>query len=123
MYVHIKYILISIGPSALIVEVTKNNESLSSDVQWDAVDDSLDTNYTVTLTDSSDNTPSVATLIEQTSYTITGLTLDTVYTITVIASNTCGQGPEFSTSISFSTGTTFSLHIHTYVRTYLTALV
>ena len=97
------------------MEVTKNNESLSSDVQWDAVDDSLDTNYTVTLTDAGDNTPSVATLIEQTSYTITGLTLDTVYTITVITSNMCGQGSEFSTSISFSTGTTFSLHIHTYV--------
>ena len=95
---------ISTGPSALSVSVTNNNESLSSAVQWDAVDDSLDTNYTVTWTSETDHTQSVATT-EQTSYTITGLTLDTVYTITVAAINICGGGPEFNTSVSFSTGT------------------
>ena len=47
----------------------------------------------------------VHTLIEQSPYTITGLTLDTVYTITVTASNRCGTGPEYSTSVSFPTGT------------------
>ena len=86
------------------MNVTKNNKSLSSVVQWDAVDGSLTTNYTVTWTSDTDPTQSVATTME-TSYTITGLTLDTIYTITVTAANMCGQGPEFSTSISFSTGT------------------
>ena len=42
---------------------------------------------------------SSVTLIEQSSYTITGLTLDTVYTITVTASNMCGTGPEYKTDI------------------------
>ena len=99
------------------MSITKNNASLSSAVQWDAVDDSLDTNYTVTWINETDHTQSVVTLVEQTSYTITGLTLDTVYTITVAAANRCGQGPEFSTSISFSTGTTFTyIYIHTYVH-------
>ena len=68
------------------------------------MDDSLATNYTITWT-SDTNRAQVATLTEQTSYTINGLTLDTVYTITVSAANMCGQGPEFNTSISFPTGT------------------
>ena len=100
------------GPSALVtVEVTNNNENLSSVVQWDAADPSLATNYTVTWTSETDPTLSVATLTEQTSYTITGLTLDTVYTVTVAAVNMCGQGPEFNTSVSFPTGT--YVHIYT----------
>ena len=66
---------------------------------------SLATNYTVTWTSETDLTQSVSTTME-TSYTITGLILDTVYTITVAAVNECGQGPEFTTSISFPTGTT-----------------
>ena len=45
------------------------------------------------------------TLIEQSSYTITGLTLDRVYTITVTAANRCGIGPEYRTSVLFPTGT------------------
>ena len=65
------------------------------------MDDFLPTIYTVALTDGRDFSQ-LATLTEQTSYTITGLTLDTVYTITVTAANRCGQGPEYSTSISFS---------------------
>ena len=97
---------VSTGPPALVtVGVTKNNENLSSVVQWDAVDRSLATNYIVTWTSETDPTQSVATTMG-TSYTITGLTLDTVYTITVAAVNMCGVGPEFTTSISFPTGTT-----------------
>ena len=98
------------GPSALTVNVTKNNESLSSVVQWDAVDGSLATNYIVTWTSETDPTQSVTTTME-TSYTITGLTLDTVYTITVAAVNMCGSGPAFSTSIAFHTGTYVSLSL------------
>ena len=93
------------GPSALTVNIMKNIESSSIVVQWDVVDDFLHTYYTVTWTSESDGIQ-VATLIEQTSYTITGLTLDTVYTITVTAANDCGQGPEFRASVSFSTDTT-----------------
>ena len=81
----------------------KNIESSSVVVQWDAVDDSLTTIYTITWT-SAGGGLQVATLIEQTSYIITGLTLDTVYTITVTVANVCGSGPEFRTSILISTG-------------------
>ena len=86
------------GPSALTVNIMKNIESSSIVVQWDAVDA---TTYTVIWTDDRD-LHGVATVDEQTSYTITGLTLDTVYTITVTAFNRCGDGPEFRTSIAFS---------------------
>ena len=87
------------------MNVTKNITNSSIVVQWDAVDDFLPTTYTVTWTDGRDDIQ-VATLTEQTSYTITGLTLNTVYTITVTTANMCGNGPEFSTSISFSSDTT-----------------
>ena len=91
-------------PSDVTVSVTKNITNLSAVVQWDVMDDSLTTtNYTVTWT--MRNTPiNSAILIEQTSYTITGLTLDTDYTITVTAANECGQGPEYVTSVSFPSG-------------------
>ena len=69
------------------------------------MDDSLPTTYTVTWTINGTNSIQSHTLIEQSSYTITGLTLDTVYTITVTASNKCGQGPEYLTSVSFFAGT------------------
>ena len=69
------------------------------------MDDSLPTTYTVAWIDGRDLIET-ATIEEQTSYTITGLTLDTVYTIAVIAANICGDGPEFITSVSLSTDTT-----------------
>ena len=84
------------------MNITRNIESSSIVVQWDAVDA---TTYTITWTDDRD-LHEVATVVEQTSYTITGLTLDTVYTITVNAANMCGDGPEFRTSVSLSTDTT-----------------
>ena len=103
MAIHFKSVFT--GPSALVtVNIMKNIETLSSVVQWYAADPSLATNYTVTWTSETDPTQSVAT-IEQTSYKITGLTLDAIYTITVVAVNMCGAGPEFNTSVSFSTGT------------------
>ena len=90
-----------------IREHYKNVTNSSVVVQWNEVEDYLLTTYTVTWTSESDpsNVQSAA-LIEQTSYTITGLTLDTVYTIDVIAANRCGTGPEFTTSVSLSTDTT-----------------
>ena len=81
----------------------KSIESLSIVVQWDVVDDFLPTTYAATWGDRIDQ---FDTVDEQTSYTITGLTLDTVYTITVSAANRCGSRPEFRTSVPFSTDTT-----------------
>ena len=89
------------GPSALAVNIMKNIEISSIDLQWDAVDDFLPTIYTI-IWISERNIFQVATLIEQTSYTITGLTLDTA----IIAANMCGSGPEFRVHISFSTDDT-----------------
>ena len=91
-------------PSSLTVNVTSNITDLSTVVQWNVVDDSLTTtNYTVTWTNGTNPIDST-TLIEQSSYTITGLTLNTVYTITVTAVNICGQGPGNVTSVSFPLG-------------------
>ena len=92
------------GPSALTVNIVKNTENSSIVVQWDEVDNFLTTTYIVTWTSERDYITHPVTLIEQSSYTITGLTLDTVYTITVTASNRCGQGPEYRTSASLTTG-------------------
>ena len=80
----------------------KNTESSSIVVKWDEVDDSLTTTYIVTWTSERDHIAHPVTLIEQSSYTITGLTLDRVYTITVTAANRCGQGPEYRTSVSLT---------------------
>ena len=80
-----------------------NNSSIL--VQWDEVDNSLNATYVIWLSDDS-GALQVISLIKQSSYTITGLALDTVYTITVTATNMCGTGPEYKTTISLSTGTT-----------------
>ena len=91
------------------MNITKNTESSSIVVQWDVVDDSLPTTYTVIWTSERDlNDVQVKTVEEQSSYAITGLTLDTLYTITVTARNKCDQGPEYSTSVSLTTNTTSS---------------
>ena len=86
-------------------EHKKNTTNSSIVVQWDAVDDFLPTAYTIIWTDGRD-LHEVDTVEEQASYTITGLTLDTVYTITVIAANSCGDGPDFRTRVLLSTYTT-----------------
>ena len=99
--------MLYVGPSTLTVNIMKNIDNSSIIVlQWDAVDDSLTTTYTIQWTRFRDRLKKVATVIEQTSYTITGLILDTVYNITVTAANKCGSGPDFSTSISLSTDIT-----------------
>ena len=91
------------------MNIIKNTESSSIVVQWDEVDDSLPTTYVVTWTSERDlNDIQRKTVDEQSSYTITGLTLDTVYTITVTASNRCGIGPEYSTSVSLTTSSNTS---------------
>ena len=92
------------GPYDLTVNITENIMDLSVVVQWDAVDDLLPTNFVVTLIGDETYSIQSPTLIEQSSYTITGLTIDTVYTITVTASNTCGTGQEHRANVSFRTG-------------------
>ena len=85
------------------MNIIKSTTNSSIFVQWDAVDDFLLTAYAIIWFDTRDlYGVYIATVDEQTSYTITGLTLDTVYTITITAANKCGSGPEFRTSIFFS---------------------
>ena len=98
------------GPSVLAVTIIKLNDASAIVVQWDIVDDFLDTNYALSWTSRRGHDQAV-NIPEQTSYTITGLTLDTVYTITVSASNKCGQGPEFNASMILFTGTTSTTNI------------
>ena len=88
------------------MNITKDIESLSLVVQWDAVEDFIDTTYTLVWSSETNSITTVASLTEQTSYTITELTLDTVYNISVSAANMCGQGPEYRTSITFNEDTT-----------------
>ena len=91
------------------MNIIKNTTNSSIVVQWDDVDDSLTTTYIVTWTSERDlKSVQVKALIEQSSYTITGLTLDTVYAITVTANNKCGQGPQYTTIVSLTTDSTFS---------------
>ena len=87
----------------------KIKSSQSVVVQWDEVKNSFPTTYIVTWTSERDHITHPVTLTEQSSYTITGLTLDTVYTITVTASNRCGQGPEFRTTISLTANITSTI--------------
>ena len=68
-------------------------------LQWDEVDDFAHTTYTIIWGDQ------VATVEDPlTSYTITGLTLDTVYIIIISPANSCGTGPEYRTIVSFYIG-------------------
>ena len=96
------------GPPALTVNIMQNIKNSSIVVQWDAVDDFLTTTYIVTWSSERDHNLQSVALIEQSSYTITRLTFDTVYAITVTAFNKCGGGPEFATSISLSPYTTYT---------------
>lgn len=74
-------------------------------VKWNKVNDSLPTTYIVTWTSERDHIVKSPGLVGLTSYAITGLTLDAVYTITVVAHNSCGAGPKYKTTISLSAST------------------
>ena len=102
------YNLSFVGPPALAVSIMESINSSSVIVQWDdEVDDSLNTTYIVTWTNERDlNNVQSYTLIEQSTYTITGLTPGAVYTITVTATNMCGTGSQYKTNISLSAVTT-----------------
>ena len=87
------------------MNIVKNTKNSSVVVQWDVVDDSIDTTYVVTWTSERGHTEQSPGLVNFRSYTITGLTLDTVYNITVTANSKCGTGPEYNTSVSLSANT------------------
>ena len=76
-------------------------------------DNFLDTTYAVTWTSERDRVIYSPALSRFTSYNITGLTLDTVYTITVTAHNRCGGAPEYRTSVLLTSNpnSTISSHI------------
>jgi len=93
------------------VNFIKNIRDLSLVVQWNAVDDVI--HYTLTWSGGG------FTATRMTSYTITGLTVDTTYTITVSAANRCGDGLEFTTSILFSLGK----YVHMCICTLLLLLL
>ena len=98
-----------------------NTESSSIVVEWDKVDDSLPTNYTVTWTSNRTNSMHSHTLIEQLLYTITGLTVDTVYAVAVYAANRCVTGPQYRTNVSLSASNTTILKTTTASTTQNTA--
>ena len=83
----------------------KNTESSSIDLQWDKAEDSITTTYVITWTSERDHIRISPGLVDHTSYTITGLTLDTVYTITATATNICGSAPEYRTNVTLSAST------------------
>ena len=90
------------------------------------MDDSLPTNFTITWTSNETNYTQQRILTNQSSYTITGLTLNAVYTITVTATNRCGTGPEYTTSVSFYAGIIFTngnFVSPTYVSTCYTVII
>ena len=70
---------------------TENINTDSFIVQWDAVTDIFPINYTVRwYGENTDN----STTTNELSYTVTGLTSNTSYNVTIVAINTCcGAGP------------------------------
>ena len=109
MYIHTYNIIVFqncfTGPPPLTVNISKNIESSSIVLQWDAADDFLITTYVITWKSNATDIKSVA-VIEWTSYIITGLTLDTVYTLTVIAYNKCGERTDYTNKVSLYADTT-----------------
>ena len=106
-------------PDVLSVNITKVNGSSSVVLQWDEADD---TDYIVTWGSDGSAFTQSRTLRDESSYTITGLTLDTVYNITVTATNTCGVGPEYRASVSLAamisvTPSIASVTVATYTTT------
>ena len=82
-------------------------DTSSLNVTWAEPSDAngLITEYRVTATDSSSNVINSTTLgSDARSYLLDGLQLNTMYTITVIASNSLGMGASSSIQITTSAG-------------------
>ena len=79
-------------PDAVTITTTYNYASGSLLVQWNEVTDYFTVNYTVTWYDESGIVGMVT--VNSPPYTVTGLTANTSYNVTVVAINTCcGAGP------------------------------
>ena len=79
-------------PDAVMITTTYNNASGSLLVQWNEVTDYFTVNYTVTWYNESGIVGMVT--VNSPPYTVTGLTANTSYNVTVVAINTCcGAGP------------------------------
>ena len=79
-------------PDAVMITTTYNNASGSLLVQWNEVTDYFTVNYTVTWYDESSIVGMVT--VNSPPYTVTGLTANISYNVTVVAINTCcGAGP------------------------------
>ena len=71
-------------------------------VQWDEVVDMFPVIYEVSWSDGNGDSETITT--NQTSYTIRGLTYDSIYNVTVVAINTCcGAGSTSYTVLSTNT--------------------
>ena len=102
-----------------MVNILTNTENSSIVVQWDGVDDSFTITYAVTWTSERDHVSNRYGIVSPTSsYTITGLTLDTVYTITLTANNICGVGPEYRTNVSLFASTNPSIVITSAISSF-----
>ena len=91
--------IVFIGPLVSTVSVMKIFESSVIVVRWDKVANV--TNYTVTWT--SDGTLLSSRIQIEQLFTLNG-SIDTVYNISVAATNSLCTGPEFITSVLFSAG-------------------
>ena len=94
-------------------------------MEWDEVDNFPPTTYVVTWISERDCVMHSLALSGLTSYAITGLTLDTIYTITVTAHNRCGGGPEYRTSVSLTSNpnSTVSSHISAAGTTNINSMI
>ena len=112
------YVSYFTGPPALTVNILKNTEKLSVFLHWDEVDDVAVATYVVTWTSERDHIKNSPSLVGLTSYTITGLTLNTVYTITVTALNKCGTGSDYRTSVQLLANTNPSIVITSAITSF-----
>ena len=90
---YINFTLTDPPPAPMNIRFPPDNITNESFViQWDAVNDFFAVNYTVTWY-RGDNEIGMAS-VDEPPYTVTGLTANTSYSVTVVAINTCcGAGP------------------------------
>ena len=88
----------------MVTLISNTNESFI--VRWDAVNDIFPINYYTIRWYGENGNNGTANVTTGLSYTVTGLTASTSYTVTVAASNTCcGQGPVSNTMMVTTTAT------------------